>query len=109
MAKAKVVIKVYGKAIRGGYAEVISAEEYNEKITARAKEFYEDKNEFYEWLEDQFTVDEVWNMTEETKKTIKEVDYKDKCLDWALDDMEGEYEEFEITTEVDCPCDCHND
>ena len=109
MAKAKVVIKVYGKTIRGGYVEVISAEQYEEKISARAKEFYEDNREFYEWLEDTFSIDEIWDMTDSTKKAIKEVDYKDKCLDWALNDMEGEYEEFEITTEVDCPCDCHND
>ena len=106
---AKATVKVYGKAIRGGYVEVISAEQYEEKVSARAKELYEDKNEFYEWIEDHFSVDEVWDMTEETKKAIKENEYKDKCLDWALDDMEGEYEEFEITTEVDCPCDCHND
>jgi hypothetical protein len=109
MAKATVTIKVYGKAIRGGYVEVISAEQYAEKISARAKELYEDESEFYEWLEDTFSASEVWDMTESTKKTVKEVDFKDKCLDWALDDIEGEYEEFEIATEVDCPCDCHND
>ena len=109
MAKAKVTIKVYGRAIRGGYAEVISAEQYEEKVSARAKEFYEDESEFYEWLEDTYSAGEVWDMTEDTKKTIKEVDYKDKCLDWALDDIGSDYEEFEIVTEVDCPCDCHND
>ena len=109
MAKATVVIKVYGKAIRGCYAEVISAEEYNEKITARAKEFYEDDTEFYEWLEDNYSASNVWDMTEETKKTVKEVIFKNKCIDWAYDDIGSEYEEFEITTEVDCPCDCHND
>lgn len=109
MAKTTVTIKVYGKAIRGGYVEVISAEQYAEKISARAKEFYEDESEFYEWLEDTFSASEVWDMTESTKKAVKERDFKDKCLDWALDDIEGEYEEFEITTEVDCPCDCHND
>ena len=106
---AKATIKVYGKAIRGGYAEVISSEQFDEKVAERAKELYEDKDEFYEWLEDQFTVDEVWNMTEETKKAVKENQYKERCEMWALDDMEDEYEEFIITTEVDCPCDCHND
>ena len=106
MAKATVAIKVYGKAIRGGYVEVISAEEYNEKVSAQAREFYEDEEEFYEWLEDTYSASEVWDMTEETKKTIKEVDYKDKCLDWALDDIGSDYEEFEITTEVEVECDC---
>ena len=109
MAKATVTIKVYGKAIRGGYVEVISAEQFEEKVSARAKEFYEDSEEFVEWLEDTFTASEVWDMTDGTKKKIKEVDFKDKCLDWALDDIGSDYEEFEITTEIDCPCDCHND
>ena len=109
MTKATVVIKVYGKAIRSGYVEVISAEQYDEKVSARAKEFYEDEEEFYEWLEDTYTASDVWDMTDSMKKAIKEVEFKDKCLDWALDDMDSEYEEFEITTKVDCPCDCHND
>lgn len=109
MAKATVTVKVYGKAIRGGYAEVISSEQFDEKVAERAKELYEDKNEFYEWLEDTYTASDVWDMTDSTKKAIKEVEFKDKCLDWALDDMDSEYEEFEITTKVDCPCDCHND
>ena len=103
---AKVTIIVYGKAIRGGYVEVISAEQYEEKINARAKEFYEDEEEFYEWLEDNYTAGEVWDMTDSTKKAIKEQDFKDKCLYWAYDDMGSEYEEFEITTEVECGCDC---
>ena len=105
MAKAKVTIKVYGKAVRGGYAEVISAEQFEEKVSARAKEFYEDESEFYDWLEDTFSIGEVWDMTESTKKTVKEIDFKDKCLNWAYDDIGSDYEEFEITTEVDC----HND
>ena len=46
MAKAKVTVTVYGKAVRGGYVEVISAEQYEEKVSARAKEFYEDEEEF---------------------------------------------------------------
>jgi hypothetical protein len=108
MAKATVTVKVYGRAIRGGYVEVISAEQYEEKVAARAKEFYEDEEEFYEWLEDTYSASEVWDMTDSTKKTLKEVDYKDRCLEWAYDDVGSDYEEFEITTKVDCPCDCHN-
>lgn len=109
MAKATVTVTVYGKAIRGGYVEVISAEQYEEKVSQRAKEFYEDEEEFHEWLEDNYSASDVWAMSDKDKVTIKEVDYKDKCLDWAYDDIGSDYEEFEITTEVDCPCDCHND
>ena len=109
MAKANVTVTVYGKATRGGYVEVISAEEYDERVYARAKEIYEDESEFYAWLEDTFSTSEVWDMTDEKKKIIKEKDFKDKCLNWALDEMNDEYEEFKITTEVDCPCECHND
>ena len=100
----KATIKMYAKVIRSGYVEVISAEQYAEKISQRAKEFYEDKSEFYEWLEDTYSAGAVWDMTDGTKKTIKEQEFKDKCLVWALDDMEGEYEEFIITTEVECGC-----
>lgn len=108
MAKATVTVTVYGKAMRGGSVEVISEEQFEEKVSARAKEFYEDESEFYDWLEDTFSIGEVWDMTDGTKKAVKEQDFKDKCLDWAYDDIGSEYEEFEITTEVDCPCDCHN-
>ena len=101
---ATATIKVYGKATRSGYAEVISSEQFDEKVVERAKELYEDKDEFYEWLEDNFTVDEVWNMTNETKQAVKEKQYKERCEMWALDDMEGDYEEFIITTKVECGC-----
>ena len=101
---AKVTIKVYGRAIRGGYAEVISSEQFDEKVVERAKELYEDKDEFCEWLEDTYTASDVWDMTEETKKAIKEEAFKERCEMWALDDIEGDYEEFEITTEVECGC-----
>ena len=106
---AKATITVYGKAVRGGYVEVISAEEYREILSARAREFYEDTHEFYEWLEERYSAGDVWDMTEETKKSIKEEEYRNKCVEWAYDDIEGEWDPFEITTEVDCPCDCHND
>ena len=105
---AKVTIKVYGKAVRGGYVEVISAEQYEEKVRERAKEFYEDPEEFQEWLEDTYTASDVWNMSDTDKVAVKGQEFKDKCLDWAYDDVGSDYEEFEITTEVDCPCDCHN-
>ena len=108
MAKATVTVTVYGKTIRGGYGEVISAEEYEEKVSARAKELYEDQGEFYDWLEDTFSAGEIWDMTEEVRKSVKERDFKDKCLGWALTEMESDYEEFEITTKVDYLCDCHN-
>ena len=101
---AKVTIKVYGRAIRGGYAEVISSEQFDEKVAERAKELYEDKDEFYEWLEDTYTASDVWDMTEETKKAIKEKAFKERCEMWALDDIEGDYEEFIITTKVECGC-----
>lgn len=106
MAKVTTTVTVYGKAIRSGYAEVISAEQYEEKVSARAKEFYEDVSEFYEWLEDTFSAGEIWDMTEEVKKSVKERDFKDKCLDWALIEIENEYEEFEITTKVNCEYGC---
>ena len=109
MAKAQVTIKVYGKAMRGGSVEVISEEQFEEKVSARAKEFYEDPEEFHEWLEDTYTASDVWDMTDKDKAVVKERDFKERCLDWAYDDIGSEYEEFEITTEVDCPCDCHND
>ena len=106
---AKATIKVYGKATRNGYVEVISAEQYEEKVSARAKEFYENEQDFFDWLEDHFSVGEIWDMTDETKKTVREKEYKERCGMWALDDMEGEYEDFEITTEVECGCECHKE
>ena len=106
---AKATITVYGRAIGGGYVDIISAEEREEKISARAKELYEDEEEFYEWLEDHYSAVEVWGMTEDRKKYVKEVEFKNQCVEWAYDDMNDKWDAFEITTEVDCPCDCHND
>ena len=106
MAKATVTVKVYIKTIHGSHVEVISAEQYEEKVYAKAKAFYENEEDFYEWIERVYSVSDVWNMAESTKKTIKEVVFQDKCLDWAHKEIANEYEEFTITTEVEVECDC---
>lgn len=109
MAKVKVKVGVYAKGNRYEECEVISQEQYDEQALARANEIYEDEREFFDWLEEHFDVEEVWKMTDEEKTAVREKAYSAHCKNWAYDDMADEYDYFEIETEVDCPCECHNE
>lgn len=101
MAKATTTVKVYGRATRDGYAEVISAEQYEKEVIQRTNDFYEDEIDFYDWLEETYSVSEVWDMSDDEKQRVKEEEYNEKCIQWALDDMENEYKEFEVTIDID--------
>ena len=104
MAKINVTVGVYAQANRYEECEVISQEQYDERVAERANEIYKNEDEFFDWLEDTYTVEEVWKMTDEKKKAIKEDTFKKKCNDWALDEIQDEWDYFEIETQVNCPC-----
>ena len=104
MAKINVKVGVYARTNRYEECEVISQEEYDDRVVERAREIYTSESEFFDWLEDTYTIEEVWKMTEETKKAVKENTFKAKCNDWALDEIQDEWEYFEIETQVNCPC-----
>ena len=105
MAKQNVTVTVYGYADDWGNLDVISREAFNKLVQERADELFQDHFEFEEWLEENFTTLELWDLTE-LKKTEVKSEFKHYCLVVAEKELLEDWQEFEITTEVEVKCDC---
>lgn len=106
MANVKATVILYKKDSVYSFAEIITHEDYEEQVEARAKEIYADPQEFRDYLNDNYTMDEVFDFSEEDKKKIKEEDFKDQCALWARDELSDEYECIELETEVEISTVC---
>ena len=100
---AKVKVTVYARALPNGYCEVISKEEFEVYVDKVAEELRNDELELENWLEEEYSHLDLWNMTAEDKAIAKEK-FNALCRDWALDDLMDEWEELIIETEVECQC-----
>lgn len=105
MAKQTVTVTVYGYADDWGNLEVISREAFNKLVQERADEIFQDHFEFEDWLEENFTTLELWDLTELRKTEVKS-EFKHYCLVIAEKELFEDWHEFEITTEVEMKCDC---
>lgn len=64
--------------------ELFTYQEALDEINSR------DKEEFYLWLLDNYSIDEIWNMSESRKKVVYEYEYK------HLGAWEDKYQEIEV-------------
>ena len=124
MAKAKVKLIVYKKRQRVyGYGydnpDLISEEQFEELVADRKVELEKSESEFEDYLSDNYSYKEIFDMDEDEKAEVR-AEYADKCVDWARDDLEEDWDYEEIETEVEipaetpskqskgkCPCPCN--
>lgn len=123
MAKTKVKVGIYKKSRVYGYGydnpDLISEEQYEELIANRKAELENNDNEFEDYLENNYSYKEVFDMDEDDRAEVR-AEYADKCIDWARDDLEEDWDYEEIEVEVDipaeiapkkpkskCPCPCN--
>lgn len=107
MAKAKVKVIVYTKkSYRYGYGyenpDLISEEQYEELVANREEELAKDEGAFEDYLADNYSWKEVFEMNEDEKAKVC-AEYADKCSDWAREDLEEYWDYEEIETEVEIP------
>lgn len=123
MAKVKATVIVYKKSRVYGYGydqpDLISEEQYEKLVADRKEELVKDDGGFEDYLADNYSWTEVFEMNEDEKTEVR-VDYADKCAEWARDDLEEDwdYEEVEVEVEIPttvapkkpkakCPCPCN--
>ena len=124
MAKVKAKVVVYKKRQRVyGYGydnpDLISEEQFEELVADRKEELVKNDGEFEDYLADNYSWTEVFEMNEDEKAEVR-AEYANKCADWARDDLEEDWDYEEIETEVEipaetpskqpkgkCPCPCN--
>lgn len=72
--------------------QVYSEKELQDEIKRVAGEYLENTLQFQEWLEEHYTIVEVFNLDEDGKKDVLDK-YSKACQDWAKEDMEDAVEE----------------
>lgn len=123
MAKVKVKVVVYKKRQRvAGFGydkpDLISEEQYEELVADRREELEENEREFEDYLMDNYSYKEIFDMDEDEKAKVR-AEYAQQCVDWAREDLEEDWDYEEIETEVEipteiapketkakCPCPC---
>lgn len=78
-------------------AEVITEKEFLAKVEELAEKYNEDTAEFETFLDDNYTVIELWNMTEKGRIDIINA-FQKKNIERATYEIEGEW--IETTLEV---------
>ena len=124
MVKAKVKVVVYKKRhpVYGygyGNPDLISEEQFEKLVADRKEELEKSKNDFEDYLSDNYSYKEIFDMSEDERAEVR-AEYADKCVDWARDDLEEDwdYEEIEVEVEMPteipykqpkgkCPCPCN--
>ena len=84
------IIKVY---VNWYDHEMLTASEYEARIRESAEEMREDSYLFRDWLDDHYSVCEVWNMNDTERQKAIDL-WVDRCLEMAESDLD--YDEVEI-------------
>jgi hypothetical protein len=75
--------------------EIISEAEYKERIRQESEKIMADKEHFYAWLEDNYTPQVIWEMTDAGRIEIQGL-WESYCKDTAEDDSNFVMAEVEI-------------
>ena len=122
MAKAKVKVGFYTATRYNSFfsaGTVISEEKFEELVADRKKELENNDGEFEDYLADNYSWKEIFEMNEDERAEVRS-EYADRCVDWARDELndDWDYNEFETEVEVPaevpstspkgkCPCPCN--
>ena len=69
--------------------EILTEEEYEKKIKEETISLMEEEDEFNEWLEERYTPQHIWHMTEAGRAEVRSL-WEDYCRDTA--EVNADYE-----------------
>ena len=75
--------------------KILTLSKFEEEVADLAKEYSDDTAIFEEWLSDKYSVSDIFFMSAENKEKIT-TRFKDHCRDFALTDLNEEYERVEL-------------
>ena len=70
--------------------EILTPEEFEEKIAELANEFFSDDDGFDDYLSDHYSARDIFNFTQATKAKVVN-DYRESCRQDARQDMNSLY------------------
>ena len=122
MAKAKVTVGFYTATRFNSFfsaGTVISEKKFEEYVKERAEELRKSECHFENYLSDNYTCGEIFDMNENEKTEIRQ-EYSGQCENDAREELEDDWDYNEFETEVKvpaevapkqskakCPCPCN--
>lgn len=74
--------------------KVLNQDQYEERLSEAADELFDDRNCLAEWLEENFTMIDIFQAGEAKKEEIRE-DFRDYCQENAEDALDDDGEVYE--------------
>ena len=76
--------------------EILSEKQMESRLRERASDIFKDEDEFSEWLHDEYTISDIFNMNEEEKDQVRQK-WGEACLESAQDELISGYDaEYEL-------------
>lgn len=89
------MIKVY---INWREREILTEDEYKELQEQKARNLFDDEDEFKDWLNCDYSASEIFEMTAEERLEIQKR-WDDYCVNETQDNLEYEWDEIELDIE----------
>lgn len=86
--KVKVYVNRYSR-------EIVNEKDFKKKIEEATKEYKEDKSFFGEWIDINYSAEEIWNLNEEQRKEVHN-EFLARCEELGIKDVHNEWKEEEI-------------
>ena len=99
MALIEIKMKVYRPRANYRNLKTMTETQREEQLKEQEQKEYEDERELATWLEDNYGILEIFNMSEEERHEIDN-DWRESCREYAEMCFEDDYIEEEITLRV---------
>lgn len=100
MALIEIKMKVYRPKYNYRHLSTMTETQREEYLKEQEQKEYEDNGELETWLEDNYTILEIFNMSEEERHEIDK-EWRESCRKYVETLFEDDYEEEEITLRVE--------
>ena len=100
MARIEINIKVYRPKNNYSHLQTMTEKQANEYLKKQEQDSFENEEDFKEWLEDNYSIIEVFAMKEQEKKVVDNK-WRKNCREYVEELFKDDYEEEEIILSVE--------
>lgn len=100
MALIEIKMKVYKPKYNYPHSSTMSETQKEQYLKEQEQQAYEQNNEFETWLEDHYSMLEIFNLSKEERHEVDN-DWRKSCREYVESCFTDEYDEEEITLRVE--------
>ena len=86
------MVKVY---VNWNERDILTEDEFNEMKQNKARNMFEDEDEFKDWLNTDYSASEIFEMTAEERIEVQER-WDEYCADEVHDNLDYEWDEIDL-------------